>query len=116
MKGLIGKEYLDSILDEQEQTYLVNFVDNEEMVQTVKKVLTAGLYEQGVLKKGRKADLLSNAALTLVCQGKDVSNEQIGADLRGFWEGLRIIEGAFDDMLKYKTIEQPKADLENKAR
>ena len=102
MNGLRGKEFLNSILDEQEQTYIKEFCQNERMVEAIRKVMLAGLYEQGVLKKHKKADSLSNIALALVANRGDISNEQLGEDLRAFWQGLNYLELAFENIKAYK--------------
>lgn len=117
MRGLEPKEYLDSILDEQEQTYLSSFVENEKLYQTVRKVVLACLYHHGTLKKGIKANSLNNAAFSVVANGgRDTSNEQIGADLRALWEAVNTLEASFEDILQYKKLEPDKRSKENEAR
>ena len=111
-----NKDYLDSILNEQEQTFIRNFADNPKMVEAVRKALLAGLYEQGVLKKNNTSDTLINAALAPLLGGQKISNEEMGAYARALCEGLRWIESAFEGLQAYKTQEKRGEVKENQAR
>lgn len=114
--GKNGKVYLDSILDEQEQTQIKRFVENEKLKEAVKKALLAGLYEQGTLKKYKPADSLSNIAFGLLFEGDNPNNEKLGEKVRALWEGVRNIENAFEYMEGYKQIQQERSGNQNQAR
>lgn len=112
MRGLQGKEYLDSILDEQEQTYLEQFCSNEKMMEAVKNALLGQLYKQGIIKWGKKANALTNFALVAASNNPDFSNEQLGAINRANWLAINMLEVAFEDMSKYKKekVGEPKTN------
>ncbi len=114
--GKNGKIYLDSILDEQEQTQIKRFVENEKLKEAVKKALLAGLYEQGTIKKHKPADSLSNVAFGLLFEGDNPTNEKLGAKVRALWEGIRNIENAFEFMEGYKEIQSERSENKNQAR
>ena len=96
-----GKEFLDSILDEQEQTYIQHFVENEKMFESVRKAITAGLYEQGVIKKGKKLDIVSNIAFGTLFEGDNPNNEKLGEKVRALWQGLNYLEFSLEQLRKY---------------
>ncbi len=96
----------EDILNEYEQTYVREFYENEGMREAVKKIILAGIYTNGVMKKGQKADALRNFALQLVSNKGQFTNEQLGADLRALWEGINIVEAAFQQMSKYQIQEK----------
>ena len=85
------------------------------MREAVKKVLLAAVYHNGSLKEGVSADPTRNACFSLVAQAPGISNEQLGADLRAMWEGVKIVENAFNKMTEYKKVES-KPKEPNKAR
>lgn len=101
------KEYIDNFLDVNEQELIRQFADNENMIKAVEKVLLAGIYNSGVLRKGKSVDPLENFALSIACV-KGVSNEEIGADVKACWEGINALELALKDIRMYKSIEAPK--------
>lgn len=114
-QGKNGKLYLDSVLDEQEQTQIKRFIENDKMKEAVRKALLAGLYEQGTLKKYKPADSLSNVAFGLLFEGDNPSNEKLGSKVRALWEGIRNIENAFEFMENYKSEEEKRSDNKNPA-
>ena len=85
------------------------FNKDEVLVQAVKKVLLQHIYSQGVITKGNKHNPLKNRALVLV--GGDVSNEELGSQLRSLWEGVSAIESGFSELESIKqvveTVESP---------
>lgn len=85
------------------------FNKDEVLVQAVKKVLLQHIYSQGVITKGNKHNPLKNRALVLV--GGDVSNEELGSQLRALWEGVSAIESGFSELESIKqvveTVESP---------
>lgn len=91
------KEYLTDI----EVAKIEAFTSDETMVQAVKKVLLQHIYSQGVITKGQEHNPLKNRALVLV--GGDVSNEELGSQLRSLWEGVNALETGFAEL---ETIKQ----------
>lgn len=102
-----AKTYLNTFLSEVEQEALVQFNANPLMFHAVKKVLLAGLYQHGTLKEGEKPDFLRNATLAFVANQEGKSNEDIGADLRAYWQGLNSIESGFGTIETYKEVTPP---------
>ena len=116
------KDYLDDLLNEQEQTYIQQFWENEKMREAVRKVLLAGLYDNGTIKKEKKPNFLYNSALSLINADEAggypqvITNEQLGQKLRAYWEGLKVIENAFNAMSRYKKGEENPPKVGNPAR
>lgn len=77
------------------------FNKDEVLVQAVKKVLLQHIYTQGVISKGINHNPLKNRALVLV--GNDVSNEELGSQLRSLWEGVNALETGFSELETIKT-------------
>jgi hypothetical protein len=104
----VPKDYIDSFLDDNERNKLTQFWDDEVMREAVRKVLLAGLYQNGTLREKSKPNPLYNGAFSLVAnEGRKVSNEQIGEDLRTLWQGLNALEHAFSNISKYETETTP---------
>ena len=103
-------------MDEQEQTQIKKFVENEKMKQAVRKALLAGLYQQGTIQKYKKADSLSNVAFGLLFEGDNPNNEKLGEKVRALWEGIRNIENAFDSLEGYANDEKGQSKEVNLAR
>jgi hypothetical protein len=106
---------MPDILNDVEKAAVQKFIEFETMREAVKKVLLAALYENGTLKPGIPADPTRNASFAIVANQSGASNEQIGAELRAMWEGVRIVENAFNKMAEYKKVE-PEKPKPNKAR
>jgi hypothetical protein len=104
-------EYLSDV----ERELVVSFNENPQMKEAVKKVLLAGLYENGTLRAGQPANFKQNVALGLVSHRGDYTNEQIGADLRAVFEGGAIVENAFEKISTF-VREEPKKKGQNPAR
>lgn len=102
------QEYLDTILDTTEKEKIALFMADDITREAVKKVLLAGLYQNGVLKAGKPINPLLNGAMGLFFahQGDPaVTNEMLGADLRAIAEGVSTIENGFNEMKTYVTPE-----------
>ena len=110
--------YLQEILSEQEETHIKQFVDNVGMREAVRKVLLAGLYENGVIRKGQGHDPVKNFTFGFVQDetGKSINNEAIGERLRAAFEGVMIVEASFSNMNTYRTETQRSKPNINEAR
>ena len=103
-------------LNEIEVSAVQAFYENEGMRESVKKVILDGIYGQGVLNPGQKADTMHNRALVIVQENREASDELIGAKMRAFYEALSLLEHAFNLMSSIKTkVEKPESKP-NKAR
>ena len=107
---------LRDILDEQEETQLQAFYDNEPMREAVKKVLLMFLYNNGVPKKGDKHDPTVNYAFIKVANDSSVEDEVVGRHLKVLWEAICLVETAFSNIATFKKIENLKVDEKNTAR
>lgn len=107
-------ENLKRILDDSELVELQRFIQNERLVEAVKKVLLAGVYSSGVLKKGEKAEPTRNFALTLASQ-PGATDAQIANQLRADAEAIRMLEQQFKEMQKIQ-FEVIREDKKNPAR
>lgn len=96
-------------LSELEISKVEQFCKDEAMFNAVKKVLVAGIYSHGVVKAGVKHDPLVNGALSLVhlSSSNPMTDEVIGAHLRGVWEGLNALQNAIQNLQLIKS--EPKA-------
>jgi predicted DNA-binding antitoxin AbrB/MazE fold protein len=102
-------------LNDIEKSAVQAFYENEGMRESVKKVILDGIYGQGVLKPGQKADTMHNRALVIVQENREASDEIIGAKMRAFNEALSLLEHAFNMMSTIKKVE-PKEPKKNQAR
>lgn len=89
------------------------FNADEVMTSAVKKVLLQHIYSQGVITKGQEHNPLKNRALVLV--GGDVSNEELGSQLRSLWEGVNAIETGFNELSTIKSKVEFPEELLNEA-
>lgn len=101
------------ILDEQEETYIQQFVENERMREAVKKVLLAPLYGHGVMKKGKRAMSYSNWVFNGSLKN---TNENLGALVRARAEGIAMVEEGFELLSRYKKQENKVENKINQAR
>lgn len=93
METLISKEQrevLDSILDEQERTYIQMFVDNEKMMEAVKKVCLLPIYYGG-LEKGKKPRPEVNWVSNYIGN----TDEKLGGAIRAGIFGISFLEQGF---------------------
>ena len=98
--------YISQVLDEAEQEQIRQFVDNEQMRESVRKAILCGLYHQGVIKKNKRPDIEKNFAISLFANNPGMTDEKVGAEIRACWEGIKALERAFDDMALLKTVEE----------
>ena len=103
------------ILDDNERQALIAFNASDTMKQAVKKVLLAGIYDNGTLKAGKPADPLRNTAFYLVSNMPEIPNEQLGEELRAVWQGINALESAFKKISEFKLPEKAEKKL-NQAR
>lgn len=97
----MDKEYLNDL----EVAKVEAFCADEVMYDAVKKVLLQSIYSQGTLKAGQPANPLKNRAFHLVqlATGNPIPDAELGAHLRGIWEGVNALEGGFEALEGYKT-------------
>lgn len=83
------------------------------MSEAVHKVLLAGIYQHGTIKKGEKHDPLQNGAFSLAAMSTNnpIPDEVLGQHIRGMWAGVNALEVAFKSLVaikgKAKSIPSP---------
>lgn len=98
-------------LSDIEKDKIINFNNDEVLVNAVRKVLLAVMYDNGTLRKDLAPDPLKNGALGLAflaIGGKGVvSNADLGEDLRGLAQGVSLLENGLNQLSKIKKEEEP---------
>lgn len=103
-------------LTDKEKELIYQFNENAELSDVIHKCLTAGIYFNGVVNSSSKHDPLQNWALALVFnREQDLSNEQLGQDLRASAEGIKFLESAFKNIQKVRRTVDPLPKV-NKAK
>lgn len=105
---------LQQILSDVELAKIEAFRSDKVMLEAVRKVLLFGVYNNGTIQPDAEAAPTRNFALALAFR-KDVSNDQLGADLRAAAEGIRAVESAFEEFISYRPTPQPSGKKANKA-
>lgn len=109
-------EFTDTFLTDVEKDAIQTIADNALLFNALKKVVLADVYFKGVLRDGMSPDPTRNAALAFAFAPTQKTNEELGQDIRGFAEGVRLVEGGFARLEKFKSV-KPKAGVTgNKAR
>ena len=111
---------IEDLLSNAETLEIKKFCDNKLMSGAVKKVLLAGIYNNGTMARLLEADFKRNFALNLVFDGRGQEihqdNALLGQRLRACAEGLRFLENGFTH-LESLNVEEEIPELEkNKAR
>lgn len=101
-------DILDELTD-IERDKILAFNQDETLVEAVRKVLLATLYQNGTLRKGKKSNPTLNGAMALVSlasSGKGVvTNQDLGEDLRGLWMGIQLLEQGLKKLATIKKID-----------
>ncbi len=94
-------------LNDLEKDKLQSFIADEVMMEAVKKVMLAVIYNQGTINPGEKTSPTKNAFLALVfktIRGEAIAkNEQLGEDLRAMAYGVNYLEAGFAQLLKLNS-------------
>lgn len=100
-------------LTDLEVDKIETFCKDEALYEAVRKVLLASLYHNAVAKKGEAFEH-KNPAFNFVSDAysseRTVSNEEIGQNLRGLFEGVHLAQSTFDQL---KTIKQEVEKVES---
>jgi hypothetical protein len=105
-------------LSEKEELLVMQFVQHKEMFEAVKKVVLAGLYDNGVLRKGKNAEPTRNFALALFFKKHSghITNEALGEDLRASATAMEMLESSYNKMTSMVDEKKPKVEEKNQAR
>lgn len=101
----------DEYLTEIEVDLIANFVENEDLVEAIRKVLTNKIYNFGVIKRGRKHQMEVNALLryTPAWGGvgeQKLSPEEVGKRIMIVSEALAELDRAFSTLLDFKKVKK----------
>ena len=105
---------IDTILSDKEKKEVEKFLSNSVQKEAIRKVLLFGAYGNGTLLPDEAADPQYNFALSLGA-AREVSDEQLGQDLRGSIKAIELLETAFKQLEKFKEITVDKSDAVNPA-
>lgn len=111
----MAKNLLDEVLDDVEKLALQRFADDPITLEAVRKVLLAGVYYNGTLRKKMTPNPQYNFALSLAMAKGEFSDEQIGRDLRAAAEGVRMVQNAFSQIAAFKEDSTPQRSIKNPA-
>jgi len=113
-----ARDYTDSFLSDLEKEKIGAFWDDDITREAVRKVILAGIYYNGTLKKGEKANPLVNFILAFVNNREQhLTNAEAGEELKAAWAGMKALEFGFSNLAKYTKIDSkpdPDKGLGNK--
>lgn len=102
-------------LNELEVAKIEQFCTDKEMYDAVRKVMLATIYYAGALHKGLKLEPRNQAfdfIARATAEGKQVSNKELGAELRGLFFGVDTVEQGFARLKQIKKdIPSPIQDV-----
>jgi len=105
-------------LNDLEVAKIEAFCKDEAMFEAVKKILFAILYSDGVVNKDEKLNQ-RNGAFSLIAnaysENKNITNDELGEQLRAKFEGVHTILNGFDQLKTIKKEEVVIEDLINEA-
>lgn len=111
-----GVDYIKGILDDREKSLLKDAAKNETLMEAIKKVVLAAVYNNGTLKPGEAANPLRNFMLASSTRRDEMTNEQIGAQTRAIRDALEVVEIGFAYVDNFKYNEPKVENKPNKAR
>jgi hypothetical protein len=98
-------------LTDLEKSKVFQFMQDENMVEAVRKVMLASMYSNGTLRQDADANPLTNAAFALVALASSgqgtISNADLGEDLRGLYNGVQLMERGFKRLSEVKLESEP---------
>lgn len=100
-------------LNEQEQAAIIGFTSNPKMVEAVRKVLLATIFNQGTLAPGKQVSEF-NFAFN-IANSPDKSDEQMGQELRAAATALNYLKSGFDRLQEIQMPEPAKKAKTNPA-
>lgn len=105
-------------INKLEEEKIQEFVKDEVMFEAVKKVLLAGIYQNGTLTAGQPAEPMINGALapiTIAFRSGDIDTKKIGENLLAYYYGVSSVEEGFNHLASMKKLEEVKEETENPA-
>jgi len=109
---------MQEFLNDLEIAKIETFCKDKDMFDAVKKVLFAVIYEDGVVKKGKKLNQ-RNGAFSLIAnaysEGNNISDAELGAQLRAKFEGVHCVLDGFDKLKNIKSTQTTVDEIVNEA-
>lgn len=104
-------------LSDIEKVKIETFCQDEVMFDAVKKGILSIMYGEGVIGKDKVS--VRNTAFNLIARkremGEDVSDEALGQNLRGLYEGVDALENALAKLKKVTSKTESPYQEENEA-
>lgn len=96
---------MDEFLTDLEKEKISAFCSDETLKEAVRKVMLAGIYSNGVIKKdGKPHDPTKNFALTQAFQAMihsaPITDEELGQNIRARAAGIQMVEQGFAELDK----------------
>lgn len=103
---------MEEYLTEVEAELIANFIENEQLVNAVRKQIEFSIYGMGVKRKGKNPDADINWALSLTPAWADPNRnplktftaESVGTELMIKSEALAEVKRAFTALLEFKKV------------
>lgn len=91
---------MEQFLTDIQKAKIETFCADKEMMEAVRKVLLAGIYEHGTVQKDYTPNPLVNGAFSLVALAPNnpIPDEILGQQLRAQWSGINALKNAFDKL------------------
>ena len=109
---------LENLLNDVEVLQIQGLLQNEFLKNAIKKVFLFEVYGQGVIDD--EIDTNINFAIQLVLNkdwtSKNLSDEQVGKNLKNAIAGIQFVESGFLRLEKFNIVKENKPDKENPAR
>lgn len=110
----------EDILTDVEQDLVAQFLENEPLVEAVRKVLTQSIYYFGVQEKGKRKQANINWLLRYTpawnIELQDTTPDKVGLKVMIAAEALAQLENAFTTLSDYKKAEVKEGKNKNEAR
>jgi len=100
---------MENYLNDIEKAEVQKFIENKTLLEAVRKVILAAVYHNGTLKPGEPAEADVNFALSITGPMEQVlSNEEIGARIRGKNYAIGLLLQGFNELEKFKKVAENK--------
>ncbi len=105
------RDIFNEVLDEQERTRIQYFVEDEALLEAVKKALLLPMYDWGTLKKSKKPRTDTNYVNSYL----QLDDVKLGAQIRATANGMFFIEKGFALLKTLKKQEENKVEDNNES-
>jgi len=113
---LVPKSNFDDILSDVEKEKVGNFLEDEETVEAVKKIILYTIYSNGTLKKGQKAYNPEENFLLSFAVRQDLDRERKGEIAEAMVAGITSVKLGFDALKSFKKVKKEDFKQKNPAK